>query len=104
MIIWDEILEQHNIRIAGTIHASINKYLDGGKLPNKNVMVEQAELVITNVLNNSLSGTGYECRIHIFSFPKKTQETTPFSYMLNVYPVGSPYDDHPSYDWWEEIP
>jgi len=104
MLIWDDILEGHNIRIDGAYKGHIDKYLGGDKLPNKNVTVEQAELISTNYLNNLLSGTGYEVRIHIFSFPKKTEETVPFVYTLNLYPAGSPHDDHPGYDWWEDIP
>ena len=44
-IIWDEILEQHDVKPKGAVRAQLNKYIDGGQLPNKNVTVAQAEIV-----------------------------------------------------------
>ena len=105
MIIWDEALQRHNIRIKGNIRGKVDKYLNGGAvLPNKNVKAEQAETVAQNYINPLIEADGYHLYIHIFSFPKKTEETNPFEYVVwlgdlddepHVYP-GNTY-------WWEPM-
>jgi len=96
VILWDYALEGHDIRIAGVKKAHLNKYLGGTKLPNQNVMVDQAELVVTNYIDNLLVGTGYHVVIHIFTFPKKTQETVPLDYTLFLGLIGT---EPPVFDW-----
>ena len=103
MIIWDDILEQHNIRIKGAAKAQLNKYLGDTKLPNKNVMAAQAETVVMNFINNALSGTNMHFYIHIFSFPKKTEETNPFNYLAWLGPIGIEPTVFPGDTYWWEL-
>ena len=99
MIIWDDILGEHFIRVGGNIKARFNRFLDGDQLPNQNVTVEQAELVSTNYLNNLLNGTNYHMQVKIFSFPKKGgDEGLPFEYNLWIGPIG----EDPPDQWWED--
>lgn len=98
-IIWNEILEQHNIKPKGAVRAQLDKYIDGGKLPNQNVTVEHAELVIKNTINSLISVDGVHLYIHIYSFPKKTQETNPFDYVLWMGEIGT----EPPVNWWEDV-
>ena len=101
MILWDEILEKHNIRIRGEYKSHVDKYLEGGKLPNQNVTVEQAELYIITRVNSELSGTGYHCFIHIFSFPKKKSEEVPLVYKLWIGPLATEPVGFLHFEWWE---
>ena len=73
MIIWNEALQQHDIRIKGNVRAHLNKYLNGGETyPNKNVTVEQAEGVVADYIYPLIFDDGYHSYIHIFSFGRNT--------------------------------
>lgn len=102
MIIWDDILQQHDIRIKGAVKAQLNKYLGGSSIPNSNVTVEQAELVVTNFLNGAVVDEGYHVYIHIFSFPKKTQEEVPFVYTIWLGGIGDEPVVYPGNTYWWE--
>ena len=104
MIIWDEILGQHKIRIKGAVKAHLNKHLGSDRLPNKNVTAAQVETVVTNFIDNALSGTDMHCHIHIWTFPKKTQESIPFHYILWLGAVGTePIVEPGCSEWWESV-
>ena len=96
-IIWDEILESHDIKPKGAVRAQLDKYIDDGSLPNQNVTAAQAEAVIKSTMDSLLLVDGVHLYIHIFSFPKKTQETNPFDYVLWVGEIGT----EPFTNWWE---
>ena len=104
MLIWDDIEQEHNIRIKGIQKAKINKYLGGTDYLNKNVTAEQAETVAQNYINPLIEADGYHLYIHIFSFPKKTEETNPFEYIVWL---GGLDDEPPVYPgntyWWEPM-
>ena len=90
------------MRVPGGYDPSLDKFLGGTVLPTNNVTVEQAELVVTNFLSNALSGSGCHAYIHIFSFPKKTEEAVPLSYILWLGPTDpEPYISPGNTYWWE---
>lgn len=104
MLIWNQTLQQHDIRINGVVKAKVDKYLGGTSYPNKSVTAAQAETVTQNYVNPLIADTGYHLVIHIFSFPKKTEETNPFEYIIWLGSIG---DEPPVYPgntyWWEPI-
>jgi len=105
MIIWDPVLEQHNIGYQGVVKAQLTKYFDGGQLPNQNVTIAQAEVVIENFIDNALSDTPYHIRIHIFSMPNRIDTEIPFNYKVWMGSIGTepPIDPTNTY-WWEPSP
>jgi hypothetical protein len=104
MIIWNDTLQQHDIRIKGNIRAKVDKYLGGDNYPNANVTAEQVETVVQNYVNPLIEADGYHLYIHIFSFPKKTQEGNPFEYVVWLGGIGDEPPVMPGNTyWWEPI-
>jgi hypothetical protein len=96
-IIWNSIDGTHDIKPKGILRKKFDKYVNDGKLPNKNVTAAQAETVIKLQLDPLLLVDGVHLYIHIFSFPKRTQEHILFKYVLWIGHIGT----EPGADWWE---
>ena len=101
MIIWDKTENVHNIRIGGLNRVKLTKYLSGSDYVNKNVTIAQAETVARTFLNTAFSKTEFHCYLHIFTMPKKTQETVPFDYVLWCGPIGMEPSAPSGLQWWE---
>ena len=99
-IIWNDIDECHDIQPKGALRAKLDKYFVDGKLPNKNVTTPQAEAVIQDQINAEILQDGVHLYIHIESFPKMTEEETPFIYCLWLGELGV----EPPPNWWEFEP
>ena len=96
-IIWDDINEWHNIEPKGAFRIKLDKYIDGGQLPNKNVTAAQAEAVIKSQIDALIAIDGVHLYIHIFTFPNKDEPDVPFNYVLWLAETGM----EPSANWWE---
>ena len=102
MLIYNPTIDGHDIRLSYGITKQFHKYCIDGKLPNKNVNAAQAEAFVENEINTAIVSTDKHIRIHLFSFPKKTEEENPLIYRLwcgplNLEPsvmLGNTY-------WWE---
>lgn len=100
MLIWD--IDGHNIRLNGVVKKKLDKFLGGNNYPNKNVTAAQAEAAAETAFNTELESDGYHIKLHLFSFPKKTEEQIPLNYRLwigstDLKPVITPGNTY----WWE---
>jgi len=98
-ILWDDILECHNIYSKGVFAVKLDKYLGGDKLPNKNVTAAHAEVVVKSFLDAALESDLRHCYIRIFAFPKKTEEDVLLDYILWVGELTM----EPPENWWEVV-